>query len=107
MTKYKRIGIILILIGICIPLISFVFATGYNPHFGFWWSVTKMEIKLWHTSKSTLAPGWYDVDDARLVPHYVVLPYKYLFSLGIIFILVGICLFALSKSPQIERRQKE
>lgn len=52
MSKGNRIGAILILIGICIPLISFVFVEDYDPRLGFWGSVTAtrgqgIHIKLW------------------------------------------------------------
>jgi len=125
MTKFKRIGIILILIGVCIPLVSFVFATGYNPHFGFWWSVTRMNINLWQ--KTVIEPeaqrgdvfdkitperkkGFVPLEEApapqgltylgetlpeTLPETYVTLPYKYPFSLGIIFVLSGIGIFTL------------
>jgi hypothetical protein len=127
MTKYKKIGIILILIGICTPLISFVFASGYNPQLGFWWSVTRMNINLWQETVNApetehrdifdrLAPerqkGFVPVEDLpdelkpKTIDVTVRLPYKYPFSLGIILILGGFGLFALSK-PEIHRGQKE
>ncbi|MDP2682161.1 MAG: hypothetical protein Q8P28_05035, partial [Deltaproteobacteria bacterium] len=66
MSKGNRVGAILILIGICIPLISFVFVEDYNSRFGFWSSVTAtrggMHIKLWkRQNKSNLLPTWDEV----------------------------------------------
>jgi len=80
MSKYKKIGIILILVGICIPLISFVFAEGYSSS-GFWYSVGEMYIDTGETT----------------------LPYKYLFSVGIISILTGIGFFVLAEPEKDEK----
>src|SRR3989304_4050381 len=71
MSKGKRIGAILILIGICIPLISFVFVEAYDSRLGFWQSVTAtrgIHIKLWKRQnesnlleKYKLPTQWEDV----------------------------------------------
>ena len=105
MTKYKRIGIILILIGICIPLVAFVFSSGYNPKLGFLWSITKMNIYLWtQPAKPQTPPPGLDFDP-YFEPHDipVVLPYKYTFGLGVIFVLSGIGFFVLSKPKKTEK----
>lgn len=110
MNKYRRIGIILILLGIFIILISSVFANGYNPVLGFWWSVSEMEITLWDKNieltkhEKDLAAGKtmpltdYDraiVEGGRQV-RSVVLPYKYTFSLGLCLIFMGFAFLILT-----------
>ena len=102
MTKYKQIGIVLILIGFFLPLISFTFADGYNPRLGFWWSVPKMNVNLWKTQNlprpSPNNPNIVPAEDLpdELKPS-VTLPFKYPFSLGIFTILVGIGFAVLPK----------
>lgn len=106
MTKYKRIGIFAILIGVCIPIISFAFANGYNPKLGFWWSISRMNVILWtheEIQKPSAADNpdpkdeWVDINTVS-----VVLPYKYPFSLGIILIFSGSSVLVLSKQKKYD-----
>jgi len=106
MTRYKKIGIILILIGLCIPIIAFVFASGYNPKLGFWWSISHMNILLQEGSikgnpGGSLGGG--KVYDTSQIKFDVYLPYKYPFSLGIILVFSGFAIFFLAKSKKDEK----
>ncbi len=122
MNKYKRIGIILILIGVCIPLVAFIFAIGYEPKMGFWWSVPNMNIILWQkhlklesssVGSNIQKPMTYeeaidivppeDLPIEALRATFVLLPYKFPFSLGIILLLSGIGLFVLAKPKKNEK----
>lgn len=88
-----RIGIILILIGIGIPLVSFPFATpsgilAFYPNTKT--RITDFEIVI---SKGELIPGeGYNASQRLATSHFegrVAIPYKYLMSLGFFIILIG------------------
>lgn len=101
----------LILIGLCMPLVLFPFSSGYNPRLGFLWSIKKMDLVLWWEEPAApapeAAPGRYVFEDEMAKepgrePLCIVFPYKYIFSIGIILIFSGIGIFILSKPDKIE-----
>jgi len=110
-TNAKKVGVVLILVGFCLPLVLFNFASGYNPRAGILWSIPKMKLTL-KTDNLALFREQRPARISEIPPseerlRYVypfpkedsiyIIPYKYPLSIGIILIFAGIGIVALSK----------
>ena len=128
MRKCKKAGIILILVGFCLLIISFAFISGHQQKLGVLESMSDMELILnegkWiayprgYTPPAAPLPAPVPPDDhfyerykelekiyitplQNFTPHYenrIAIPYKYFFGLDIILIFLGIGIVTLSKS---------
>lgn len=88
----KKVGILLILIGLCIPIISLGFVSKYHPRRGLIGNLTKMELVIREdTPNSVYRILWKTYER-------VAIPYKYIFAFGTIFIFTGIGLIIVSKN---------
>ncbi len=101
MKRLPAIGVILILSGACLPLALFPFAHGYSPVLGFWGSLVNMEIHLWEIRPAepyafgceaqTRLDRMSDPEaPSRCDPVYCVLPYRYLFAVGVLVFFGGL-----------------
>jgi uncharacterized membrane protein len=117
MSKAKKIGIVLILVGICLPVISLGFASGYYPTRGLIGNIQSMEIILREESY-ILTPWSEDTidtgDTGRIIKEEditnnfepvpvkskIAIPYKYIFAVGIVLVFSGIGIMVLSNTKQ-------
>ncbi|OPY73199.1 MAG: hypothetical protein A4E64_02644 [Syntrophorhabdus sp. PtaU1.Bin058] len=105
MEKEKKAGIILIVIGICIPLLSLPFVTGFERHKGFLRNVYETGIPLVDPEKSGAGirpeterpkserPKTEGAKDTRsFVERFTprMLPLRYILALGVFLIFLGI-----------------
>jgi hypothetical protein len=90
MTLITRIGLLVILVGIFIPLVALPFTIGYNPVFGLLHSLPMMEVK---TMKGSGVTTYY-------------IPYKCLVSFGLILVFLGTATIVLSKKDKRENEVK-
>lgn len=88
MNRNRKIGIILILIGIGLPIVLYCFVTGGSSR-SVTESIQAMEIVL-------LQPTWKTVEDINASKLKIAIPYKYILSLNIVALFVGIGLTILS-----------
>jgi len=84
MGKAKKIGIVLILIGLCLPIVSFAFVSEYYLRGG-----------------STISDFLFLIPRMRMGcpgggPRGVI-PYRYIFAFGVVLVFTGIGFIALSK----------
>jgi hypothetical protein len=93
MNNKKTIGIIFILVGISLFIISFAFVKGYDKRDGFLGSLGQMEIVLKEGSDPT-TPGFHPIDERN---SHIAVPYKYFFAVDIALIFVGIGFLILPK----------
>ena len=101
----QRIGIILMIVGIAIPVVLFGFTEGYDKDHGFFVSINRMKItikettfscKEWDTlemknistGETTTVGDRYCKD--KEIHEGTFLQYKHLFAIGIILIIVGL-----------------
>ena len=123
----KKVGVVLILAGFCLPLVLFFFAEGYNGRLGLLWSIPQMDMVLRERQSKLMLPSnvtkeykeflreqekkppgktdyagysiWEDrLEKFRLIIPPIIIPYKYPVAIGIILIFTGIGIVALSKS---------
>jgi len=104
----KRIGILIILIGLCAFLTSFAFLPEYNHRVGFLVNINHTDLIL--KEGKWVRPDIFDeiVTKEKGVPfnkvaHWegrIALPYKYFIIADIIFIFLGIVILLLSKSDK-------
>ena len=95
----KRIGVILVLVGVGLPLLLLPF-TGSYFHLGFWSRVTGGDIQLWQTEPEKPCPHSPAQDQKILGPYadpcfpipaeYFAIPYRYFFALGVVLFLGGL-----------------
>jgi hypothetical protein len=99
MKRERKIGTILILIGVCVPLISLIFVSGYERDKGFIDNLLNIGIPFRTVNtkidsvpvpdKKNLAPGgkpaysWDKVIGDRF-------PFRFILALGVLLIFVGI-----------------
>lgn len=111
MARGKKIGVVLILTGFCIPILAILFASQYNPRYGFIRYVQSAEIVLWKRIIPPFNPYMHvddknqntikgDIFDEIIKEEEIayVLPYRYCFGLGIILTTIGIGLFLISEN---------
>jgi len=94
MSKNQKIGVILVLVGIGLPLVLFPFASKYNPKRGLLGSIGRMKIVL-REGEYVPPPG--ETIYGGYYKGRIELPYKYPLVLGIILICTGTGLIILSK----------
>lgn len=85
-----KIAGIFILIGICVPLASLAFTSGYTFNSGFVNNITHMEIELKENSfleRHLRDITQYGYDKNKGPRHY--LPYKYVFAGGVVLVCIG------------------
>jgi hypothetical protein len=109
MSKAQKFGIVLILIGVALPTILLGFASTYYPTRGLIWNVQHMKIVL--KQRETIRPtgdifdqiapdkpeqpkGFTPLEDKTL---QIIIPYKYIFALGVVLVFSGIGFITLSK----------
>jgi len=101
--KRKRIGVILALVGVGLPLALFPFAP-YHAERGFLGSLSRMEILLWQTKPEKPCPHS-PAQDRMLFAYpdpcfpipaeYFTVPYGYFFALGVVLFFGGLGLLIL------------
>ena len=120
MSKAKKIGIVLILIGICLPIVSLGFASNYYPRLGLIRNIQMMEIVLRpellgnniitdfqpikevppeKKPKELKSNDWEIVKEEPIKPK-IAIPYKYIFALGVVLIFAGIGIIVLSSNKK-------
>jgi len=97
MEKEKKTGIILIVIGICMPLLSLPFVTGYEQHKGILRNVYETGIPLQRVDPEKREAGIKTKtegtkDRGSLIERYTprMLPLRYILALGVFLIFLGI-----------------
>lgn len=97
MDKEKKRGLILIVIGICMPLLSLPFVTGYEQHKGIVRNLYETGIPLQKAgpemSETSTKPQAQEAKDKeslieKLTPQ--MLPLRYILALGVFLVFVGI-----------------
>jgi hypothetical protein len=113
MSKVKKIGIVLILVGICLPVITLGFTSGYSRNAGLIGNIQRMEIVLIPGEKPSPVPappnappperGLLRFDDIPIIKPIkpeLAIPYKYIFAFGVVLVFAGIGTIALSNSKK-------
>jgi len=99
----RRIGVILVLVGVGLPLALLPFADYYFPERGFLGSLSGMEISLWQTKPERPRECPPDMPIWRVFPcfpipaEYFTVPYRYFFALGVVLFLGGLGLLILAR----------
>jgi hypothetical protein len=97
MSRGKRIGVILILVGLCIPILAMLFASGYSSGRDFMWNVKNSGIVIW-TEKKTEAPGPWQASHPLWIPTITYfVPCSVFFALGIVLVATGTGFMLLSR----------
>jgi hypothetical protein len=81
-----KFGILLILIGMCLPIISIAFTNRYIPRFGLITNIQRMEIVLRKERKADIFDEVSGVESKKKI----AIPYRYLFALGTLMVFTGI-----------------
>jgi hypothetical protein len=92
MGQWKKVGVILILIGICIPILAMLFAQGYDSRRNLISNAQNIETVFWQ--EISHPPGL----SYRINTIYI--PYRYFLALGLILTATGIGLTMLSKNEK-------
>jgi hypothetical protein len=101
MGKANKIGIILILVGICLPTVTLPFISEFHPlpdvclTSNFFHNMGNMEIVL--RSEQVLTP---DNPQRTNYQEKIAIPYRYLFALGVILACAGIGTIVLSRDKK-------
>lgn len=86
MRAMTRMGLVVVLLGIFIPLIAFPFAQGYNTQVGILSSISQMKV-IWGSEAET--------------HENFHIPYKYLVSIGFSLVFAGasmaVCFFKMDE----------
>ncbi len=90
MNQAKKIGIILLLAGVCLPFLAFPFVDNYSPHEGIVDNIAQMEIVM-REQKLIVSGGGLKLQEKSAIQ------FKYIFTLGVVLILTGTGFIALSK----------
>jgi hypothetical protein len=94
MNKEKKIGIVLIVFGICFPLMLLPFVSGYEKDRGMVQNLFNMGIML-NKEKVVTIGETYPSSLMRIIPRR--LPYRFVLASGILFIFMGILKIDLSR----------
>lgn len=99
MGKVKKIGIVFILVGLCLPTVLLPFISEFHPlpnvclTSNFFNNLGNMELVLWE-KQTTL-------HDKIATTNYrskMTIPYRYIFILGVVLVCTGIGMITLSGS---------
>lgn len=97
MIKARKIGIILVLVGICLPTATLPFITEFNPQpeicltSNFFGNLGNMVVLF--GSSEVNASG----NDAEAIHNpWIAIPYRYLFSIGVVIVCTGLGMIVLS-----------
>lgn len=107
MGRGKKIGVVLILAGFCIPILATLFASGYRTGQDLIWNVQNTEVVIW-TERVPITseqdgpwkkyqaeiPGWIPAQKYQTLRYAI--PCSALFGLGIILTATGIGLVVCS-----------
>jgi hypothetical protein len=97
MTKAKKIGIILVLVGICLPTATLPFITEFRPHpelcltSNFFSNLGNMVVTFGIKQMNVVAS-----DMAAAYMPVITIPYRYLFALGVIMMCTGLGVIVVS-----------
>ena len=113
MQKKRKIGIVLILVGLCIPILSVLFSSTYHPKAGIIWNIKHTEIVIREQSgliddlalfcssnnaiSKSMYVGWEYIKKSR-----IAVPCRYVFALGIGLTAIGIGFVILPKIARDE-----
>ncbi len=101
MGKAKKIGIILILVGICLPTVTLPFISEFHPlpdvclTSNFFHNMGNMEIVL--RLEQVLTP---DNPQRTNYQEKIAIPYRYLFALSVILVCTGMGVIVLSRDKK-------
>lgn len=109
MSKAKRIGSVLIIIGLFVPSVLYPLASSTQD-------AVMMQIVLaykgqgytprWNELEIVLKKGvWISEDSAGHYENRIALPYRYVISAGITALFIGISFIALSSKPRIKQHE--
>lgn len=98
----KSTGIVSVLVGIGLTLVSILFSTGSHPNLSFFGNIPRMEIVLKEGRRIEAKQEYRHGMFVTVRPAYhegrMAIPLKYALSLGIIVLLSGVGIIALSES---------
>ena len=97
MDKAKKIGIVLLLVGFCLPFVAFPFVDNYSPHESVVTNIQEMEIVL--KEQKLIITG-----DGLKVEEKKALPYRYIFLLGVVLVFTGVGFIAISKKGKKSKK---
>jgi hypothetical protein len=120
MGRGKKIGVVLILAGLCIPILAMIFASGYKSQQDLIWNIKNTEVVFWKQTSIIPTKSSADIFDKvdanrkdeahgpskdydplelyhRKITTYHQLPCSVFFGVGIILTAIGIGLVILSK----------
>lgn len=104
MTKTKKIALLLIIAGICLPTATLPFITEFRPvpelclTSNFFQNMGNMVVVLGGTGSGVGAHG----NGAQ--SGFVAVPYRYLFSLGVIMVCSGLATLVLTADAAAKKR---
>ena len=98
----RKVGVMFILIGFCIPSILFFLAEGHYPRTGLLGNIHRMELRFknpnYPSPQEREKMSALELFDARAkAEEYIIIPYRYSVILGILLVCVGTGAFILSK----------
>jgi hypothetical protein len=87
MDREKKIGVVLIIVGICFPLILLPFVSGYEKEKGIVQNLFNVRIML-KNEKPVIEKETFSSSLMKIIPRS--LPYRFMLAIGIFFIFTGI-----------------
>ncbi len=103
MTKAKKIGIILILIGICLPTATLPFIIEFRPVPGL--CLTSNFFQNMGNMVVALGMHHMSMSGSESVKPMIAIPYRYLFSLGVILVCTGLGMLVMLSGNHSSGRQ--
>jgi hypothetical protein len=91
MNQARRIGTILILVGLCLPIVSFAFVDNYSSEESIVTNIMEMEVVL-REGKIVISGGSFETTSKKAIP------YKYIFGLGVVLVFTGAVYITLWKT---------
>jgi len=105
MSNIRKVGIVLLLVGICLPTATLPFITEFKPvpelclTSNFFQNMGNMVVVFWTTQMDMSAGSTGAVSPA------LAIPYRYLFSLGVILTCAGIGMVVLTAGNHSEKKR--
>ncbi|HDH53858.1 MAG TPA: hypothetical protein ENH24_05170 [Nitrospirae bacterium] len=94
MTKAKKIGLMLIIIGMCLPTATLPFITEFNP---------VPEICLTSNFFKNMG-NMIVVFGSEAVSPLIAIPYRYLFSIGVVLVCTGLGILVMTSGKPFARK---